>query len=216
MLFHATPRDDLEMPARRLRAGRRRGRATVEEVAALLDGVDARLILCGHTHVPRLIELPDGRWVLNPGSVGLQAYRDHGEPPWAIGSGSPHARLRAPASRGRPLARRAAGAPLRLGERGGRGRAAAGNEALGDPDRDRLARPLSGENRAMAAYTKLNFKQDVEDMAPKFGLSPGIESHFARVPLGARAVGRQLLQARARLPLPVRPHATASRRRSTS
>lgn len=35
----------------------------------------------------------------------------------------------------------------------------------------------------MADYTKLNFKQDVEDMAPKFQLSPGLESRFARVPL---------------------------------
>jgi mannose-6-phosphate isomerase-like protein (cupin superfamily) len=32
------------------------------------------------------------------------------------------------------------------------------------------------------AYTVVNLKQ-VEDMAPKFGLSPGLESHFARVPL---------------------------------
>ncbi len=35
----------------------------------------------------------------------------------------------------------------------------------------------------MADYTKRNFKQDVDDMAPKFGLSPGAESRFARVPL---------------------------------
>jgi mannose-6-phosphate isomerase-like protein (cupin superfamily) len=35
----------------------------------------------------------------------------------------------------------------------------------------------------MSAYTKLNLKQDVEDMAKKFGLSPGLESHFARGPL---------------------------------
>ena len=35
----------------------------------------------------------------------------------------------------------------------------------------------------MSAYTKLNLKQDVEDMAKKFGLSPGMESHFARRPL---------------------------------
>lgn len=32
----------------------------------------------------------------------------------------------------------------------------------------------------MATYTKLNLKQDVQDMAPKFGLSPGLESRFAR------------------------------------
>ena len=35
----------------------------------------------------------------------------------------------------------------------------------------------------MADYTKLNLKQDVEDMAPKFRLSPGLESRFARKPL---------------------------------
>jgi hypothetical protein len=35
----------------------------------------------------------------------------------------------------------------------------------------------------MADYTKLNLKQDVEDMAPRFELSPGLESRFARTPL---------------------------------
>jgi mannose-6-phosphate isomerase-like protein (cupin superfamily) len=35
---------------------------------------------------------------------------------------------------------------------------------------------------AKAAYTLVNLKQ-VEDMAPKFGLSPGLESRFARAPL---------------------------------
>jgi mannose-6-phosphate isomerase-like protein (cupin superfamily) len=35
---------------------------------------------------------------------------------------------------------------------------------------------------AKAAYTLVNLKQ-VEDMAPRFGLSPGLESRFARAPL---------------------------------
>jgi mannose-6-phosphate isomerase-like protein (cupin superfamily) len=35
----------------------------------------------------------------------------------------------------------------------------------------------------MTAYTKLNLKADVKDMAPEFGLSPGLGSRFARVPL---------------------------------
>jgi mannose-6-phosphate isomerase-like protein (cupin superfamily) len=35
---------------------------------------------------------------------------------------------------------------------------------------------------ASAAHTVVNLK-DVENMAPKFGLSPGLESRFARVPL---------------------------------
>ena len=32
----------------------------------------------------------------------------------------------------------------------------------------------------MAAYTKLNLKQDVEDQAPNFGLSPQLEARRAR------------------------------------
>jgi quercetin dioxygenase-like cupin family protein len=35
----------------------------------------------------------------------------------------------------------------------------------------------------MSGYTKVNLKQDVENMAPRFGLSPGLESRFARKPL---------------------------------
>ena len=34
----------------------------------------------------------------------------------------------------------------------------------------------------MTEYTVVNLKE-VEDLAPKFGLSPGLESRFARVPL---------------------------------
>ncbi len=41
----------------------------------------------------------------------------------------------------------------------------------------------------MPGYTKLNLKSDVEDMAPKFGLSPGAESRFARVPLALERSG---------------------------
>ena len=41
---------------------------------------------------------------------------------------------------------------------------------------------------ASALYTVVNLKQ-VEDMAPKFGLAPGLESRFARRPLGLRASG---------------------------
>lgn len=36
--------------------------------------VDYPLILCGHTHVPRIVRLRDGRLIVNPGSVGLQMY----------------------------------------------------------------------------------------------------------------------------------------------
>ena len=41
----------------------------------------------------------------------------------------------------------------------------------------------------MAGYTKLNLKEDVKDMAPEFGLSPGLESRFGRVPLELEQTG---------------------------
>jgi predicted phosphodiesterase len=41
----------------------------VEEQAA---GHPYEVLLCGHTHVPRISRLADGRLVVNPGAVGLQ------------------------------------------------------------------------------------------------------------------------------------------------
>ncbi len=42
-------------------------------------------------------------------------------------------------------------------------------------------------------YTVVNLKQ-VDDMAPKFGLSPGLESRFARVPLELEHSGISLFR----------------------
>ena len=41
----------------------------------------------------------------------------------------------------------------------------------------------------MPGYTKVNLKDDVEDQAPKFGMSPHMESRFARVPLNLEKQG---------------------------
>jgi uncharacterized cupin superfamily protein len=41
----------------------------------------------------------------------------------------------------------------------------------------------------MSHHTKLNLRSDVEDMAAKHGLSQGLESRFARVPLGLGSSG---------------------------
>jgi mannose-6-phosphate isomerase-like protein (cupin superfamily) len=41
----------------------------------------------------------------------------------------------------------------------------------------------------MSDFKHLNLKDDVEDLAPKHGLAPGIESRFARVPLGLEQSG---------------------------
>ena len=41
----------------------------------------------------------------------------------------------------------------------------------------------------MAEYNKLNLKEEVEDQAPKFGLSPNLEARMARVPLELESFG---------------------------
>ncbi len=72
--------------------------ATPAEVAARLqgwDGAGITLLLCGHSHSPRVLALPrpEGELlVVNPGSVGLPAY-DHDQPyRHHVETGSPHAR----------------------------------------------------------------------------------------------------------------------------
>jgi uncharacterized cupin superfamily protein len=42
---------------------------------------------------------------------------------------------------------------------------------------------------AMSDYTHINLKEDVDDQAPNFGLSPNIEARMARVPLGMENAG---------------------------
>jgi predicted phosphodiesterase len=63
-----------------------------EAVAAMLEGIPYRLILCGHDHTPKTLTLPDGRLVVNPGSVGLQAYTDETPHHHLVSNHSPHAR----------------------------------------------------------------------------------------------------------------------------
>lgn len=65
---------------------------TPEAIASLLEGVDLPVILCGHSHLPRLVQLPDGRLVINPGSVGLPAYADEKPLPHRMENHAPHAR----------------------------------------------------------------------------------------------------------------------------
>jgi diadenosine tetraphosphatase ApaH/serine/threonine PP2A family protein phosphatase len=60
-------------------------------ILALLGGVTEPVVLCGHTHIPRLVELPDGRIIVNPGSVGLPAYADESPVRHVMETYSPHA-----------------------------------------------------------------------------------------------------------------------------
>lgn len=68
--------------------------ATAEEVSLRL-GDESRqahsLILCGHTHVPRVLQCGHSL-VVNPGSVGLPAYDDNHPYRHVVENGAPHAR----------------------------------------------------------------------------------------------------------------------------
>jgi predicted phosphodiesterase len=63
-----------------------------ERAGTALRGVAHGLILCGHTHMPRLLRLADGRLIANPGSVGLQGFDDDHGHPHVIETRAPHAR----------------------------------------------------------------------------------------------------------------------------
>ncbi len=66
--------------------------ATSEEISARLGDVRERLILCGHTHIPRVVHASADVRIVNPGSVGLPAYDDDLPFPHQMETGSPYAR----------------------------------------------------------------------------------------------------------------------------
>lgn len=75
LCVHGSPRSDVEHLVHSVEGAGLRD-ATDAEIEVRLDGAAAPLIVCGHTHVARVVALADGRRVANPGSVGLQAYTD--------------------------------------------------------------------------------------------------------------------------------------------
>lgn len=76
-LCHGTPTSDSTYWLERVEQNGVVRAASLAEVNAEADGVEAKLILCAHTHIPRCVRLPDGRVIVNPGSVGCPAYDDH-------------------------------------------------------------------------------------------------------------------------------------------
>jgi len=90
-LCHGTPEKDNAYLLREVTAtGCRLLPSTA--VAQMLQTVSRPIVCCGHDHLPALLRLPDGRHVINPGSVGLPAYRDHLPFSHTMEAGSPHAR----------------------------------------------------------------------------------------------------------------------------
>ena len=90
-LCHATPTSDVECFLEDICEGE----LVPAPLARIVERVKpcvAPLILCGHTHSPRVAYLPGGQVIVNPGSVGIQAYFGHHPIPHTVELGSPHAR----------------------------------------------------------------------------------------------------------------------------
>ncbi|MDB2407520.1 metallophosphatase family protein [Jannaschia sp.] len=73
---HGTPTDDSRYWLERVDPDGRVRAATLEEVEREAEGLSADLILCAHSHIPRVLRLTDGRVIVNPGSIGCPAYDD--------------------------------------------------------------------------------------------------------------------------------------------
>lgn len=66
---------------------------SVEELDREIRNTKQDIILCGHTHVPKILELSaSGKFIVNPGSVGLPAYDDELPFYHKMESGSPFAK----------------------------------------------------------------------------------------------------------------------------
>ena len=88
---HGTPTNDNQYLIEEV-SERHLVRAHPSTIRERLGDVQARVVLCGHSHQQHLIQLPDGPLILNPGSVGCPSYDDPGNDPHVSESGSAHAR----------------------------------------------------------------------------------------------------------------------------
>jgi putative phosphoesterase len=89
-VFHGTPRDDASYLLETVVDGQVR-LATRFELETRLSGVTAPVMVCGHSHVPRIVRI-DAGLIVNPGSVGLPAYAHDDPEPHAMETGAPDAR----------------------------------------------------------------------------------------------------------------------------
>lgn len=91
LLFHGTPFSDSEYLLETIDNGRA-VLASPGDIRKKLGGMKSSIMLCGHTHVQRVVSIEEEIMIVNPGSVGLPAYEAHSPEPHVIETGSPHAR----------------------------------------------------------------------------------------------------------------------------
>lgn len=88
-LCHARPQDDGTYWLEQVTPEGRVVLRDQAEIEAWAEGIAQPLILCGHTHLPRVVRLSDGRLIVNPGSVGCPAYDDDAPVYHKVEAGTP-------------------------------------------------------------------------------------------------------------------------------
>ena len=90
-LCHGTPNDDHKYLIENVSKNSVNIKPSSELEKELKD-INQQVILCGHSHTSRTIYLSSEKMIVNPGSVGLQAFDDELPYYHVMESGSPHAR----------------------------------------------------------------------------------------------------------------------------
>jgi putative phosphoesterase len=91
LLIHGTLSSDTTYLLETVEHGRAR-LATQIEIVERLGETKSRIVLCGHSHIPRIVQVSENTLIINPGSVGLPAYDDELPEYHVMETGSPHAR----------------------------------------------------------------------------------------------------------------------------
>ncbi|MDQ2094510.1 metallophosphoesterase family protein [Rhodalgimonas zhirmunskyi] len=89
-LCHARPDDDASYLMEQVTPDGTVQLRPENEIAALINSIEAEVILCGHSHQPRMMRVA-GRLIVNPGSVGCPAYLDEDPVPHMMETCTPDA-----------------------------------------------------------------------------------------------------------------------------
>jgi putative phosphoesterase len=89
-LCHGTPSNDNEYLFEKITSNGMRLK-NKNELQNDIDTIPQKIICCGHSHLKHCLQLPSGKYIVNPGSVGLPAYIDTIPFQHKMESGSPHA-----------------------------------------------------------------------------------------------------------------------------
>jgi predicted phosphodiesterase len=90
-LCHGCPKSDTTFWLDRVTLSAIIQATPIEDVEAEASGVTASLILCGHTHIPRVVRLGDNRLVVNPSSVECPGYDGNEPVAYKVETGTPDA-----------------------------------------------------------------------------------------------------------------------------